>query len=282
MLRGSPNEWGLVIESVADGTRPAAAWGTSVTPGNNTYGSYVQVLTATSDETYLCRITLTSWSVSAAARDALVTIGIDPAGGTSYADLITDLVAACAPTYIQVVPGPVIYEFPIIVPAGATVAAKASVNNATVGTGRVSIALFGRPSRPELVKAGSFVQTFGSTPGSSSGTAITPGGAAEGAWTQIGSALTVPLWFWEFGYGVNNATMANNAHHVDIGLGDASNKKLVIPNGLVYETTSETLAKAAQGRVGLGAIGDIVYARVQTGTAAATANTSLIVYGVGG
>lgn len=282
MLNTLPNEWGLIIESVADGTRPATAWGTSVTPGNNTYGSYVQVLSATSDETFLCRITLNSWSVSAAARDALVTIGIDPAGGTSYTDFIVDLAASCAPTYIQVVPGPVVYEFPVRIPAGATLAAKGSVNNATVGTGRVAITLFGRPSRPELVKAGAFVQTFGSTPASSSGTAITGGGASEGAWTQIGSALTVPLWFWEFGFCVNNATMANNAHHVDIGLGDASNKKIVIPNGLVYETTSETLAKAAQGRVGLGAIGDIVYARVQTGTTATTANTSIIAYGVGG
>ena len=66
MLSTQPNEWGLVISSVADGTRPAAAWGTSITPGNNTYGSYVQVLTATSDETYLMRIAFNS-SCSACA-----------------------------------------------------------------------------------------------------------------------------------------------------------------------------------------------------------------------
>lgn len=282
MLKGPPNEWGLVISSVADGTRPAAAWGTVITPGNNAYGSYTQVLSATSDETYLMRIVLSSWTVLTTARDALVTIGIDPAGGTSYTDLIVDLAASCAPTYIQALPGPAVYEFPLRIPAGASIAAKGTVNNATVGTGRISIELFGRPSRPELVKAGTFVRTFGSTPASSSGTVITSGTVAEGAWTQLGSALTEPLWFWEFGFCVNNATMSALAHHVDIGLGDASNKKIVIPNGLVYESTSETLARTAQGRVGLGAVGDIVYARAQTGANAASSGTSVIAYGVGG
>ena len=283
MLNTLPNEWGLIIESVADGTRPATTtWGTSVTPGNNAYGSYAQVLTATSDETYLCRIMISAIGVSGAAKDCLVTIGIDPAGGTSYTDFIVDLSASNAPNLVSLGLLPHIYEFPVIIPSGATVAAKASVNNATVGTARVALTLFGRPSRPELVKAGTFVTTFGSTPASSSGTAITPGTASEGAWTQIGSALTVPLWHWEWGIAVNSATMANNLHLVDIGLGDASNKKIVVPNGIAGESASEGLAKMTQGRNGLGAVGDIVYARVQTGPNAATANTSIIVHGVGG
>ena len=282
MLNTLPNEWGLVIESVADGTRPATTtWGTSVTPGNNAYGSYAQVLTATSDETYLCRIMLSAVGVSAAAKDCLVTIGIDPAGGTSYTDFIVDLSASNAPNIVSLGLLPHIYEFPIRIPAGASVAAKGSVNNATVGTIRVAITLFGRPSRPELVKAGTFVQTFGSTPASSSGTAITPGTASEGAWTQIGSALTVPLWYWEWGICINNATMANNMHVIDIGLGDASNKKVVVPNGMAGESASEALAKMTTGRNGLGTVGDIVYARVQTGPNAATSGMSVIAYGVG-
>lgn len=282
MLSTLPNEWGLVIESVADGTRPAAAWGTSITPGNNAYGSYAQVLAATSDETYLCRIVLSSFAVNAAARDALVTIGIDPAGGTSYTDLITDLVASCAPPVSNVGVSPIVYEFPLSIPAGATIAAKATVNNVTVGTGRVAITLFGRPSRPELVKAGSFVQTFGSVPASSSGTAVTPGTTAEGAWTQIGSALTVPIWAWEFGLSVNSATMANTNHNVDVGLGDATNKRVIIPNGTVFETSNEQLGKASALRVGLGAVGDLVYARIQTGSNATSATPGVIVYGIGG
>lgn len=282
MLETLPNEWGLIISSVADGTRPAAAWGTSITPGNNTYGSYTQVLTATSAETYLCRITFNSWATNAAARDALVTIGVDPAGGTGYTDTIVDLVASCAPPFSNVGVSPVAYEFPLRIPAGATIAAKGSVNNATVGTGRVAIELFGRPSRPELVKAGSFVQTFGSVTASSSGTAVTPGTASEGSWTQIGSALTVPIWAWEFGLGVNSATMANTNHNVDIGLGDASNKKIVIPNATAYETSNEQLGKPSALRAGLGAVGDIVYARIQTGASVVSANPGIVVYGIGG
>jgi len=281
MLNTLPNEWGLVISSVADGTRPAAAWGTSITPGNNTYGSYTQVLTATSAETYWIRIVITGIGVAATAKDALVTIGIDPAGGTSYTDTVQHLYASCAPNYHSTLPGPTTYEFPLRIPAGASIAAKASVNNATVGTAGVAIELFGRPSRPELVKAGSFVQTFGATTATSNGTAITIGTTAEGAWTQVGSALTVPLFFWEFGLGANNGTLNANSFNIDVGLGDASNKKIVIPNAFVGQTTSETIGKPAAGRYGLGAVGDIVYIRGQVGPNAADASTSVIAYGVG-
>lgn len=279
MLNTLPNEWGLVISSVADGIRPTTPWGTALTPGNNTYGSYVQVLAATSAETYLMRIVINAFAVSAAARDALVTIGIDPAGGTSYVDFITDLMASCAHTYTS---GPVVYEFPIRVPAGATLAAKASVNNATVGTGSVAIELWGAPSRPELVKAGSFVQTFGAVAASSRGTTVTIGTTSEGSWTQIGSALTVPLWHWEWGMGANNTTILGNGIHVDVGIGDASNKKIVINNAYVNTTTVETITKPASARPGLGAVGDIVYVRGQCGPSTPDAAASFIVYGVGG
>jgi hypothetical protein len=281
-LNTLPNEWGLVISSVADGTRPAAAWGTTITPGNNVFGSYVQVLPATSDETFLIRITITGVGVVSTAKDCLVTIGIDPAGGTSYVDTIVNLLASCAPNYHSTLPGPTEYEFPLRIPAGASLAAKASVNNATVGTAGVAITLWGRPSRPDLVKAGTFVTTFGANTAASNGTAITVGTTAEGAWTQIGAALTTPLFYWEFGFGANNATLLATSINVDLGLGDASNKKVVISNAFVGQTTSETISKPAAGRVGLGAIGDIVYIRAQAGPGAPDASSSVIAYGVGG
>jgi hypothetical protein len=64
----------------------ASSLGVVVTPGNNTYGSYVQMMTAAqvTSDAFAIAINVNSNAVSAAARDALLKVGFDPAGGTSY------------------------------------------------------------------------------------------------------------------------------------------------------------------------------------------------------
>ena len=88
----------LVADSQS-GVRPAAAYGTSVTPGNNTYSSYVDLLSATSEDSDWIEININSIGTSATATDTLVTIGVDPAGGTSYTDFIPHLLASAAGPY---------------------------------------------------------------------------------------------------------------------------------------------------------------------------------------
>ena len=66
------------LRLVADnqsGVRPAASYGTSVTPGNNTYSSYTSLLSATSEEAHWVVININSIGTSATATDTLVTIG---------------------------------------------------------------------------------------------------------------------------------------------------------------------------------------------------------------
>lgn len=277
------NEFTLEISSVADGTRPAAAWGTSVTPAQNSYGSYAQLISGASvtDECQELEIEINTVGISAAARDSIVTIGFDLAGGTSYTDKIVDLVCGPANPHAGNGQTSVTYVFPLRVPAGCSIAAKASVNSATLTAIRVSCKLRGRPTHPELIWVGQKVTTFGSTPASSNGTSITPGTTSEGSWTQIGSALTETIYFWEFGYGVNSSTMTANVIDVDIGIGDASNKRPVIRNAFIGTNNAEGLSKApGQGRYAIGVTGDIVYARCQVGPSAADSNNSIAVYGV--
>src|SRR5687767_5995180 len=83
------NSFQLVITSIADGTQPAANMGTSVTPGNNTYGSYASVIAGASvtDDAYGIEICFNSGYVDSTARDGIATIGFDPAGGTSFGGL---------------------------------------------------------------------------------------------------------------------------------------------------------------------------------------------------
>lgn len=278
------NEFQLIIPSVAAGTRPASAWGTSVTPAQNAYGSYAQLLAGASvtDDVYEIEIEVNTVGISAAARDCIVTIGFDAAGGTSYTDAIIDLVCGPASPHASgTQPGGVTYRFPLFIKSGTSIGAKASVNSATLTAIDVACVLRCKPSRPEHVRVGTYVTTFGSTPASSNGTAITPGTAAEGAWTSIGT-LAADYIYFEFGYGVNSATMTLNTLHVDVGLGDASFKRVVIQDHPIVTTTVETLNKPpGAGRYALGKSGDIVYARSQVGPSAADTSNSIAVYAVG-
>ncbi len=279
-------EYGKIIPTVADGTRPAASLGVSVTPGNNTYGSYAELIDGAlvTHDVYAMVINVNSGAVTTAAKDTIVTIGIDPSAGTSYTDTIADLLAPSTSflTGNASTRGGVSYFFPLFIKAGGSIAAKASVNNATVGTVRVQAMLYCKPSRPDAMEPCSFVQTFGATVASSSGTSVTPGGASEGSWTEIGTLTKTIRWI-EWGVGINSGTFTtqSNGYHVDIGIGDASNKKTVIQNGYCETCNDESFLKPPSGSPCIGVSGDKVYARIQAGPNAADSNMSVCIYGAG-
>lgn len=272
-----PNEFRTITTNASG--RPAAAQGTSFTPGNNTKGSWAQLLTALAKPHYGILININSIAVSAAAKDALVDIGIDLAGGSSYTVFIADLLGSCASAYTI---GGIWYYFPVLIPAGASLAVRGSVNNATVGTGRCYVQLFTDPTDPERIRYGTYVRSFGATGASSAGTTITSGTTAEGSWTQVGGATADELWFWQLGFGVNSATMTALAYHLDLGVGDATNKRLIATNLSVTTDTAENLTKPPRFDL-YGAVpsGVNVYIRAQC---SGTPNSALSVmaYGVGG
>ena len=281
MIRASSRRWNLVV--VSDSFNVA---GDTVTPGNNTYGTYVELLTTAevTDDAYGIWLSISNNVVAGVARDTILKVGIDPAGGTSYVDTIVDLQCACAGTLSASKNGwgGVRYWFPIRVVAGSSVAVAASINNATVGTLLVYCRLFCRPSGPVIPRAGSFVRTFGSTPASSCGTAITPVAGSKSAYVQLGSAVADNLWYWGLGNGYNNAVYVNNNPCFwDLAIGDATTKRLVIIDQMSLPSTSETLAFASHGAYGHAGSGDLIYARAAS-TGAITSGWSATAYGVGG
>lgn len=285
-MRTGPNSWGVTISNIADGTQPSTTPGTTLTPGNNTYPAYAQILAATSDETFFMRIEVWGIGATAAAKDALLKLGFDFGGGTTYTDLtINDLLVSCASAAGNgSLTGPgICYEFPVRVPAGTTVAASVSTNNATVGNAYVGITLLGKPSHPENIRYGTFVRSFGATAASSRGTAVTPGGASDGAFSASLGTTTEDLWAWEFGWGRNTTTMANGQFNVDVAVSDdaGTTKRIVIQNARVFENSTEMLYKTSALSYGEAKAGATVYARAQ-GLGAATTNCSVMAYGVGG
>lgn len=272
-------EPGLVIASHS----PAASPGAALTPGNNTYGSYVSVLAGASvtDEAYEIWININSVNASGAAKDCLITIGLDLAGGTSFTDFIVDLYASCASGYAGVSPcGGISYTFPVRIPAGASIGAKASVNNATVGTASVQCRLKCRPSHPEAIRVGTTVRTYGSTQASSSGTAVTPGTSSEGSYVSLGTVAAGDRpWFWQLGAGINNSAINNNNPVWDLAIGDGTTKRVVITDLVLSLATTESITYYAAGGSGQAAPGDSIYARAWSVGAPVTGH-SAIAYGV--
>lgn len=274
------NVWHSIIESHPAGSSTPGA---SITPGaSNTFGSYATVLAGASvlDDAFFLEIRICGGAVSAAARDHLVTIGFDPAGGTSFGDKISNLVCGPASAFSTGDFGTV-YRFPLRVKAGTSIGAKASVNNATAGTIRVSVTLYGKPSHPELVQSGSYVRTYGANTATSAGTAITEGASgAEGAWTELGTSAD-PIWWLQLGAGHNNATSNNNAVFADIGVGDASNKVPVALGVAIGRTTGEAQSVEKHDGPCSCPSGTKIYGRMSSGGSAMSGG-SMAAYGVGG
>lgn len=280
MLRAAINEFGLIIASAG-----SASAGATITPGNNTYGSYTQLLAGASvtDDVYELWLNFNAVAVSGVARDCLAQVGVDPSGGSSYNVIVPDLLVSCAGAMSGVGLGGIWYRFRLFIKAGSSIAVAMSVNNATVGTGSAFCKLFCKPSHPELIRVGSFVRAFGVTAGSSSGTAITPNAAgSKSTFVQLGSALAETLWDWCLGVGCNNAVMNNNAASWDLAIGSAvGTNRVVVLDQVVIPTTAEVLAYTAANTPALAVAGDLVFARAG-GAASSPTGMSAAAYGTGG
>jgi hypothetical protein len=261
-------------------TRPATGLGTTITPAQNSFGSYTSILAGGSiaRDCYGILININSLNSGGFNRDALLTIGIDTAGGTTYVDLIPNLLCSCAGTYLV---GGHWYYFPIFIKSGSQLAAKGSVNNASFGTMRVAVWLYGAPSNMEGLQFGQGVESIGAVTASSCGTTVTAGGASEGSWTSLGTTVRKCV-AWQHGMGCNDATMTNGlCYSTDISFGDGTNQIILGQDRFYYiRSTSEDLSGALYPpfpcEVPAGAT---IYGRMQcSGTP--DAGLSMIAYGV--
>lgn len=278
---GQINEWGTPILSAS-----SAAVGASITPGNNAYGSYVQLLSGAqvTDDCFALDLNLNTISVSGSARDCLAKLGLDPAGGTSFVDTWLDILCSCASPIGGSGTGVTYRSVPLRVPKGWSVGVAMAVNNATVGTGAAKVTLYRQPSHPELMpRSGTFVRTFGTTLASSSGTAITPNGSGgKSAWVQCGSAAAEQLWAICLGVGCNNAAMSNNPTAFNMGIGSSTTVNRQVGGDIdVSSGTAETLTWQAEFQQALINSGDLLFARAG-GPAAFNTGASVAIYAVGG
>lgn len=226
------------------GANPSSTIGTSVVPGaSNVEGSWTQIASGANIEQdcYWLYFQVHSGALAATSKQHLLDIGVDPAGGTSYSAVVSNLAVGCSPALT--VAGNREFVIPFFIAAGSSVAVRIQGNQATAGTVRVAARFYGQPTRPEVVPRGAFSQTFG-TITNSNGPTITPGNAADGSWVDMG-AVSQALWWWQLGYQIDNGTITAEYTYLELAFGDVSNK-ITIFKIMHGGTTGETCGLAAQ------------------------------------
>lgn len=226
------------------GTNPASSIGTSVTPGaSNSEGSWTQLLSGATvaNDVYGFYLQVHSGATSAAAKNQLLDIGVDPAGGSSYSAVISNLQIGASPALTAA--GAREFFFPMFIKSGSSVAARIQGSNATAGTVRVAMRVYGEPTLAGVLPVATYSETLG-TITNSNGQAFTPGNAADGTWADLG-ATTKDLWWWQVGYGIDNATITAEYTYIEVAYGDGTNKQTIF-KVMHGGTTGETCGLAAQ------------------------------------
>lgn len=282
MLLVPANEFGWSVDNYGATYAETSIGTEAISGGSSTKGSAVSCLSGATvaQDVFGMSISFGSGYVTAGIRRWLSDILIDPAGGTSWSVLIANLLAN-GPSFFS---GGYNYYFPIYLKSGTSIGFQTQCSTATQAL-RCAIRVFGKPSRPDLVKVGRKVETFGATTGSSSGTAFTPGSNAMGSYTSLGTT-SGDLWWWQSGgVAFNDTTLNGNAYALDVAAGDASNKKICVNHAWVYTQNFENCAKEPFGTVlpvrEIKA-GETVYARAATVDFGPDTTPTTTAYGLGG
>jgi hypothetical protein len=246
----------------------------------NTKGANTAMLSAIAEDCYGMAIGFSGGNAAATIRRQLTDILIDPAGGTAWTVLIPNLYAN-SPSLIA---GMYWYYFPLYLKAGTAIGSAHQDLVATTQALRVCIRVYGKPTRPELIKCGTFVETFGAVTASTTGTTVTPGTTAMGSYSASLGTTVKDLWWWQAGMGFNDSTLVDEAYLIDVAAGDGTNKKLCCENILMVDNNSEQTGKSAMGvRLPWQFIpaGSFVYMRA-AGAVAPQGTPTGIAYGMGG
>jgi hypothetical protein len=222
--------------------RPNATEGVDVVNGGSSaYGSYAQIIAGASVTTdiYLIEIRIRRAANTATTNSTMLyTIGLDPAGGTSYTDTINHLMfrAPNSSGGVQINS----YLFPLFIRSGTSIGVKCMNSEATGGNSRVSVHLWGDPKHPEMAWAGKGVETLGVTLGTPpTGVTATPGTTSVGNWATIGTTTNDCHW-WQVAMKSGGDTAdANLAYLCDLAVGNGTARRIVIHRANFETTTNE-------------------------------------------
>lgn len=261
--------------------------GVSVVPALNAYGLWYTILPGLdpggglpylSHDCYEIELYVHNSGAANEGKGQLITLGVDPLGGTAFVDLIEYIPVPHASTMLTAgAMGGFTYRFRIFVAAGSSIGARATVTHNPLRQARTLIRCKCEPSNPELIRCGTYARTFGAVAASSKGTDIVVGTASEGAWTELGTIADADLWQWNFGLCVGNTALDNAVILADLGIGDATTKAVVIAEQPMHTTSGELATGKYYPEEYPSTVGQKVYARGQTSTTQTTIYSAIAI-----
>ena len=259
----------------------AAAFGVAVTSGAaHTYGSWTQIKAANTYASEYCVVMLSNNFTSATTQNAYVDIGI----GTSAADVFPIIDKLCG-SHAAAGLGRS-YFLPIRIPAGMNIYAR---HQNTVASKNISVQIstFGGNMNPGNYPCFAEAVALGATIASTTGTTVTPGASAEGAWTQIVASTTEDFSGLMISgvFNVDTTLTANLVTTFDIGIGASGQEKSVGENILVNMPAGQVATSSDERAVSVSyptLIGVPVGSRISvraSGSTTADSSNSVIVLG---
>jgi hypothetical protein len=219
-------------------TPSSASPGTTITThtvANTKPSAFTQIIAATGFEAQLIAISVNGTGITNSASRVLMDIAIGAASSETI--IIPDLAVGNLPATTN--PGGDTWWFPLLVPAGSRLSARAQGNAVSDGFD-IKVHLYGGPTNADWW-AGSVVTAYGIDTATSGGVAVTAGAsAAEGSWTEIVAATSMrhKALAWAFQCG-GDTNIAQQSCFVDIGVGAATEEAIV--ENLMYATSSTEL-----------------------------------------
>lgn len=230
---------------------PTLTPGTLVAPGNsNSEGNWVEIISDANVtfDVWEIHVWVTGTDASGVARRCLLDIGADPAGGTSYTAIVSDLLCGGrSATLIVNDDNTAYFRIPIFIKSGSAIAARMQTSVASdTGNERVAMSIFGNPTRPEIVPLGQFTETIGLSGANSDGTDINFPGVANtwSSWTSLGTTSKT-MWYWQIMTQNNETTMTNDPCLAQLSYGDVTNKVIIIPHYRYLQTNTESVRPAS-------------------------------------
>lgn len=185
-----PNKGAIHRRTNITGSAATSSFGTNVTTGGSvsTKGSAAELITSTPFDSYWITIIASGYASAAGASDGCFDLMV---GAATEEVLIPNLLMGeCGgdPNVGTGGTGPKIWNFPLYIPAGTRISAKAA-GRRTSTTFQVGVILLGQNGYPPY-PVGTKVTTYGMST-VPSGTTITPGASgANGSITQVTAATT--------------------------------------------------------------------------------------------
>lgn len=185
----------------------AAEFGvTLAAPGTaNVKTDWTEIVSATTADAMGITIAISSPPAGSTNTRRLVDIGIGAAGQEQV--FIANLLAGNCGEWISAAAQPIMYHFPVFIPAGTRLSARHQSSSTTV-TATIGIWL-NRSPRGLCGWVGTRVLTFGANTANSSATSVPQANGSYGTTTVIGSATPVTLRYLQLGQDLLTDTTGN-------------------------------------------------------------------------